>query len=432
MPLFRRLARLVHYATHPVEGAFRAFQGRGLPAPLRQRLRFPSRRELDNQLADLRNTYHDRPVFIFPLPACPWSYLFQRPQQMARSLARAGYLVVYCVHAAPPYPTDMEVRGVQEIEPGLVLYNDGLGGAGLRAFDGPALVWQYWPHQSPMLGRYLPRSPRVYDCLDRLEVFAGSRAWLRRTHRQLLASARVVVASSRALAGQVAPHRPDVLELPNACDYEHFQCAQRLEAPAGFTPPGELRIGYLGAISHWLDGELLSELAGLRRQDAFVLVGDIYGDRGQHRRLARLDNVYFRPRQPYERLPEILAAFDVAMIPFRVNAITHATSPIKLFEYLAGGRPVVSTELAEVRRYDTIFLAPDAGGFSSAIEAAAKARADPSFRRRMEQVARANTWSARTRRLIEHLRSVGLAVPAAGRPVTTDCNQPAFRGTSGG
>jgi glycosyltransferase involved in cell wall biosynthesis len=419
--VLHRIQRLGHYLTHPTEGVFRAFQGRSLPAALRTALRFPNRREVDRQLGELRSRYADRPAVVFPLPSCPWSYLFQRPQQMARALARAGYLVIYCVHAAPPYPVDMQVRGLQEIEPGLVLFNDGLGSAALQALDGSALIWQYWPHQSPMLSRHLPGCPRVYDCLDRLEVFAGSRRRLREAHQALMSSAPVVVASSRLLVEQVARQRADVLELPNACDYEHFEQSRHLPAPTEFTPPGELRIGYFGAISHWLDGDLLTEVARRRANDAFLLVGDAYGDDGRHRRLARLNNVYVHPRQPYDRLPEILAAFDVAIIPFRVNEITAATSPIKLFEYLAGGRPVVSTDLAEARRYDTVFIASDAAAFASAIDSAAVARADAIFRQQMELVARANTWSARAAELIAHLRCVGLPVPRGGHPADQVC-----------
>jgi len=111
---------------------------------------------------------------------------------------------------------------------------------------------------------------------------------------------------------------------------------------------------------------------------------------------------------PYSRLPAMLSVFDVAMIPFRVNDLTAAVSPIKLFEYLAGGRPVVATPLPECRDYP-VRIAASAEEFVKQVEWCAGPGRQADYRRSLRECAAANSWTDRAKLVLSALKAKGLA-----------------------
>ncbi len=147
--------------------------------------------------------------------------------------------------------------------------------------------------------------------------------------------------------------RPDCKWCPNGVDYEHFARARDRKAglpPQAMAPVlavGKPIIGYCGALARWFDYDLVGAVAAQRQDLAFVLIGPDYDHTLVGSGLYRLPNVTWLGPRPYSDLPQFLRYFDAAMIPFRLNPITHATSPLKLFEYMARGKPVVITPMQE-------------------------------------------------------------------------------------
>jgi hypothetical protein len=116
--------------------------------------------------------------------------------------------------------------------------------------------------------------------------------------------------------------------------------------------------------------------------------------------------------QPYQKLPSYLARFTTATIPFVVNRITEATSPLKLFEYFAGGRPVISTPLPECAAFDEVLIVRSPHEFSAALDTARARAADPAFVERVRAIGRDNAWPMRVRTITQAI--AGPATQPAG------------------
>ncbi len=350
------------------------------------------RRELDRICREAS----DARASVLFLPSVPWTTLLaQRPQHMARALARAGVVVFYMV---PPHDIEF-AAGFRMIEPRLYLAKVPpsvfAGRQDLVAF---ALTYN---------SRYLaPIRPQrvVYDIIDDLRVFPDPAAGLARAHRRLLEQADLVLVSAFPLAESVRALRPDARLIPNAVDADYV----REHARRG-TPPEEFGdlvrerrpiIGYHGALAAWVDYALLAQVARLRPEYAFVLIGPDYDGSLGEAGLLRASNVRWLGARPRGEVMRYLAWYDLGMLPFVLNSITHAVSPLKLFEYLAAGKPVVSTPLAEVSRYPVVVLAQDSEAFALALDHGLALRGDAIYLEAIEQAVRDNTWDVRAREVL--------------------------------
>src|SRR5207244_6589271 len=170
--------------------------------------------------------------------------------------------------------------------------------------------------------------------------FSTNHALMVEEERALLAGADLVVASSAPLEADSRRANRNVLLLRNACDYDHF-------AKVGPRPRGPRPVvGYYGAIGDWVDADLVADLAERRPDWDFVLVGSTFT--ADVRRLSRLPNVMLAGEKPYAEVPDWLAKFDVTILPFKRVPLTEATNPVKAYEILAAGKPLVSVPLPEM------------------------------------------------------------------------------------
>ena len=340
-----------------------------------------------------------RPVVVFA-PSIGWDIaLFQRPQQMARALAREGALVFY---AEPEH--SLRPGGFLELEERLYLAHVPV--QAFHVLDKPFVFVLCWNREH--LSAF--RSPRIlYDYIDHLSVFPGDLARLKENHAALLQEAALVLATARSLHREVLVLRPDSLLSPNAADYEHFQTARdrsHISPPKDLLPileSGSPIVGYFGALAQWFDFDLLKNAAAQRPSLFFLLIGPDYDGSLAKHTLFRLPNVRWLGPRPYSEIPRYLRHFDVAMIPFRLNKITHATSPLKLFEYLAGHVPCVITPMEEAMGYDTVLVGKDPNDFAQQIDRALRLRSDPVFLARLDKVAKDNTWKRRAREVLSSL-----------------------------
>ncbi len=193
--------------------------------------------------------------------------------------------------------------------------------------------------------------------------------------------------------------RKKVLLLRNAADFELFASAS--VRPSHSRP----RIGYFGAVSEWFDLDLVAQLARRRPEWDFEILGSTFGSGAE--RLGA-SNVRFRGEVPYPELPAALALFDVSIIPFRLGPLTEATNPVKVYEMLSSGKPVVATPIPELVRLAAdglVRVASDAAEFEAQI-AAALEEDDPGLRDRRAAYARANSWTARAEELLRAMRAL--------------------------
>ncbi len=329
-------------------------------------------------------------VVVFP-PTIGWSIdLFQRPHQLALAFARLGHVVVFCLHDydAP------EGRALREVAPGVILSS-----VPLEAFEGVrgarVMVMPY----NAGYAVYFAGARVVYEIVDDLAVFPGDPAVLRRHHESLLRSADVVLATADSLLEAARRVRPDAILNPNGVDYEHFADGAG-PIPAEIATLGGPIVGYFGALARWFDYELVRHAARERAELQFVLIGPDHDGTLARSGLTELRNVHVLGPRPYRELPAYLRAFDVATIPFAVDEITRAVSPIKLFEYMAGGKPVVTSSLPECRKYPEVLVAESPQDFVRCIDLALAGRADPVRIAALRRRARENTWDERARAIL--------------------------------
>jgi glycosyltransferase involved in cell wall biosynthesis len=274
-----------------------------------------------------------------------------------------------------------------------------------RRLRKPVVLWIYDPYAAPCR---LGETFAVYDCVDDYPEQAGPdsrrRALASRRDSAAASRSRIVFATARPLLERHQRTNPHTHLVRNVGDFRHF-------APAADRDHGDPEalalarpvLGFAGNFSaSKVDLELLDSLARLRPDWTVLLIGP--GRSETERKLAEvagLPNVTWLGPKSYDELPRYVAAFDVALIPYQSNEYTKSCFPLKLFEYLAAGKPVVATGLPELAGMepDVVVSEGEATAVAAAVEAALALRSDDDRRRRME-IAAANTWETRAGRLL--------------------------------
>jgi len=343
---------------------------------------------------------------VWFLPSVTWfSAGFQRQQQMAIALGETGCEVVYWEPwliqeslRTPASDRERNFTGLRQIGTNLSLLRCPLRQylSLLRSCEPDWLMFG-WPHQ----GAWIPKNSRsrtVYEMVDDHSLDAADAGWVR-SHQRWVSKADVVVGTADDLMRQLRPNRPEALLLPNGVRMEDWATEAGQAVPADMVSARQkpVVVGYYGAIADWMDFDLWMAAARLRPAWAFVWIGYPYRPEVMNRiaRVTALPNAFYLGKKPYRELPAYLAHFDVVTIPFLLNPITHACSPVKLFEFMAAGKPVVATRMREILKYRSVRFADMAEEFVAQIEAALKLRDDPDYRRLVRSEAEANTWRAR-------------------------------------
>jgi glycosyltransferase involved in cell wall biosynthesis len=268
------------------------------------------------------------------------------------------------------------------------------------------LLWSYVPHAEALIEALDPVAV-VYHCVDDIAAQKGvAAAAFRAAEARFASRADLVLASAPALAARMRALSDHVLEAPNVADTGLFA-----EALAPGPVDGALaalprpRIVFTGAVvATKLDVPLLAALAAERPQWSLALVGPVgAGDpRTDVSALVAAPNVHLLGPRGYRELPAVLRGADAAMIPYAINELTRSVFPMKVYEYLAAGLPVVSTPLPALDGLAEVAFAADAGDFCRQLEAGL---ADvPERRRERSARARGHSWE---RRIAQIERALG-------------------------
>ena len=349
---------------------------------------------------------------IFIWSVIDWYFRFQRPQHLAEALAAKGHRVFYVSNnfdndATPGFRCE-QLDGAGR----LFQVNLNLAGspsiyaampsaeqvAFLRRSLAEVLQWAGTSSaislvQHPFwkaLARSVPDARVVYDCMDHHGGFADNKPEVLAAEEALVRDADLVVVSSGWLREEIESRARSLAVVRNACEYEFFS-----KAPASVfrDPQGRRVIGYYGAIAEWFDADLVRAVAQANPGALVVLVGR--DTAGVAASLADLDNVQFVGEVPYGELPYWLYGFDACMLPFKVMPLTLATNPVKVYEYLASGKPVVSIDLPEMIQFDGVVrVAADVDGFVAGV-AAALGEDDVALADARRAFAATQTWAHR-------------------------------------
>ncbi|HEX6304643.1 MAG TPA: glycosyltransferase [Anaerolineales bacterium] len=362
------------------------------------------RRKLVQELNHILSLYPSvEEVVVFP-PTIQWNVpLFQRPHQLAQAFARQGCVAFFC----EPDDAMTSPQGFTPISDRLYVANVPMDV--LATLPSP-VVFTLVYNQAYLSDFKDARV--VYEYIDELEVFQGEIEDLRCIHEKSLAQADIVVATADRLYQQLRARREDVLLCPNGVDYEFIRGT--IESNNG--PPEDLKdlvaqgrpiIGYYGALAKWFDYDLLRKAARKRPDYQFVLIGPSYDGSLERSRVEGVGNVHWLGPRKYPDIPNYLKYFDVATIPFQLNEITHSTSPLKLFEYMSGRKPIVTTPMRESEKYPVVLLARDELEFVQRLDEALDLANDPDYLEALDRLAQENTWDLRARAILEALEGVG-------------------------
>ena len=313
-----------------------------------------------------------------------WEFVFQRPQHLLSRAAKAMRVLYWeePMHTTAPQASvdrSLSAEGVIVLRPRIP------HGQHWAAVQRVLLdqVLQEFAVQDPVLWYYTPFAlsfsshlngrPTVFDCMDELTAFAGADPDLPAYEQDLLSRAALVFTGGYSLYEAKRTQHPDVHAFPSGVDAAHFTPARgALPDPADQQAIPRPRMGFYGVLDERLDRDLLATVADLRPDTHFVLIGPV----------AKLDaadlplrpNLHYLGSKPYGELPGYVAHWDAALMPFAINAATRFISPTKTPEYLAAGRPVVSTPIVDVvRQYGAmqgVQIARTAAEFASATDAA--------------------------------------------------------------
>ena len=364
-----------------------------------------------------------------------WHFVFQRPQHLLSRAAKTGTVLYVeepvvgdgAAHlevtadatgvlvGVPHLPADLPAAEHPAVLRGL------LAQAARRYLDDEFVLWVYTPMAVPF-AHDLAAAAVVYDCMDELSAFAGASPELQRHERALFDLADVVFTGGQTLYEAKRASHANVHAVPSSVDVAHFARArQACREPADQAAIARPRIGFFGVIDERMDYPLLEGVAAARPDWQLVLLGPTA--KVDPAALPRAANIHYLGAKSYADLPDYIAGWDVAMLPFARNAATRFISPTKTPEYLAAGKPVVSTSIRDVvRPYGQQGLARIADEVDAFVAAIAAALAeDPTGRLRAADAFLTHlSWDGTWRRMRQQVeQAIAARTPRAGADART-------------
>ncbi len=276
------------------------------------------------------------------------------------------------------------------------------------------ILWLYYPPSYQYLLGNLGEVLSCYHCTDDhagyAEMLGLDPEPVRRAEIELVRGVDVVFTTSQPLYEQKLKINPNTYLMPNVAEIERFAPVARGEvAPAPDLEHISRPIaGFIGAVSSYkLDLRLIEEIARLLPEWNFVFVGPVgEGDGTQDSILPHLPNIHFIGRRDYALLPRYLAAFDVCLIPYQLNHYTAGVFPLKFWEYMASGKPIVTTPLPALQAYlDYVEVGETSDSFATALKSAMKSNDKPEVKLQRLALAETHSWAGRAEEIIKVLRT---------------------------
>jgi glycosyltransferase involved in cell wall biosynthesis len=339
-----------------------------------------------------------------------WDFVFQRPQHLMTRFAknRRVFFVEEPIHgdfAEPRMHVSPREDGLVVATPHLPhgtdhyqsmqLQKSLLEDLFLSQKIEDATIWYYTP-MALTFSRDLPKKTVIYDCMDELSHFKNAPRELVELENELFDRADLVFTGGHSLYEYKASRHENIHAFPSSIDFKHFSAARGdVKEPLDQVRLRGPKIGFFGVLDERFDSALMAEAARLRPDWQFVLLGPIVKVTPES--LPQGPNIHYLGMKSYNELPAYLGHWDCAVLPFALNESTRFISPTKTPEYLAAGKPVVSTAIRDVvRPYGEEGLVRIVGNgeqFVKEAEEAMKERAeDPTWLSRVDSFLSGNSW----------------------------------------
>jgi UDP-galactopyranose mutase len=317
-----------------------------------------------------------------------WNFVFQRPQHLMSRFAAERRVIFWeepeaalpgcepalgvrtCAETGVVVVTPSLPEGMDDAEQEAVLKN--LLDAFLAGEERPLVRWYYTPMMLPF-SRHIEGAATVYDCMDELANFRFAPPRLLALESELFDAANVVFTGGYSLWEAKRDRHPNVHPFPSSVDRDHFALARAVDGvPDDQAVARTPRFGFYGVVDERMDLALIEALADAHPEWSIMMVGPVV--KIDLADLPQRPNIFYLGNKSYEELPAYLGGWDVALMPFAINDSTRFISPTKTPEYLAGGRPVVSTAITDVIRHygdlEAVIIAEGADEFIRGCERA--------------------------------------------------------------
>ncbi|MCX0404208.1 glycosyltransferase [Clostridium perfringens] len=395
----------------------------GLIEVIKRVLRYIKRRikdKLDNNALTYRKNYEEanaifhkilkkekfKAVVVFD-SRVGWNIpLFQRSQHMANELTDDGYLYFYRTSEQ----FDPHVKTVEKLKDRLYLVNMANFALQNAMFD---LLKEYKGHKFLSLystdvyldeqyikEKYIDNGFKIiYEYIDELsdEISGHLPDFVYDRHKNIIEDkSNIAVGSADKLIEEIEEIRgkENVAMITNGVQYDHWQYRSD-EVPEklkDIVSKGNPIIGYFGALAKWFDYELLKKVAKERPNYEIVLIGFLYDNSFKDSKIDELENVHYLGIVDYKELNQYSQYFTISTIPFLLNDITESTSPVKLFEYMAMGHPIVTTDMRECRKYKSVLIGKIHEDFIEKLDFALTLDKKDEYYNYLKEEALANTW----------------------------------------
>ncbi len=338
-----------------------------------------------------------------------WNFVYQRPQHLLTRFRKQQrvFVIEEPVYDAPsrynevnhdpkssvwiitPHLTQIE-RDKDSLEAQRSLLDIFMQSVNIQSY----MLWYYSP-MALAFSDHLTPELIVYDCMDELSAFKFAHPELTRYENMLMERANIVFTGGHHLYEAKKHLHNNIHPFPSSIDKHHFATAREMRAePTDQALIPHPRIGFYGVVDERFDIPLLNEMASKRPGWSFVIIGPVV--KIDPESLPRRENIYYLGSKDYKQLPAYLSGWDVAMMPFALNESTKFISPTKTPEYLAGGKPVVSTSIRDVvvpyGQEGLVKIADNADDFISAIEELLEIKNYNNWLQKVDDFLADNSW----------------------------------------
>ncbi len=361
-----------------------------------------------------------------------WKFVYQRPQHLLTRAAKHGRVhfweePIFEPGVSPTVVATEEQPGVRVLTPSLPhglsanevvraqreLLDTYLAKQRVQTF----ITWYYTP-MALSFSDHLEPLCVVYDCMDELSGFQGAPPELAQMEREMFSLADVVFAGGASLYASKRHWHNNVHLFPSSIDYAHFAAARLAQRdPADQAAIPHPRVGFYGVLDERLDRDLLRDVAQAHPDLHFVLIGPVV--KISEDMLPRGANIHYLGKKEYAELPSYIAHWDVAMLPFAQNASTKFISPTKTPEYLAAGKPVVSTPIRDVitpyADKGLVSIGADAESFGKLLQETLLQQAGSARLADVDRFLKGNSWDKTFQRMWQEIERFTLPTHTPSR-----------------
>ncbi len=359
-----------------------------------------NKKEHQKQLENILTEHADKEIIVYISPV-PWNLpLYQRPHHIALNLAKSNYVYFYCTSD----PVKDKLNGFKKLADSCYLTNQQ---DILLNIPNKKIIHLYstdMRNVETIYKKVKSNSDRIlYEYIDELhkDITGDIPDYVFANHKKILKDEEncIVIASADKLLSDVKSQRTKNYGLvTNGVDFNHFNKIERTAIPKEIQSLIEKKkpiIGYFGAFASWFDYELVLKLATERPNYEVLLIGWDYDKSIVKYKLDIIQNITVIGPIEYSFLPKYSKYFDISTIPFKINEVTESTSPVKLFEYMAMGKPIVTTDMQECRKYKSVLIGRNQEEFIKGIDEALELKNSVEYLNVLKEEALENTWESK-------------------------------------